>query len=186
MARNPKARSRDMIISLAVIAVPMMIIVWLFTATPEPEAEAVDLGPYLTRAEAESPYPVLVAEGLDDGWLPLRAAWAKEGQQWITSDPAVGNSWQVAYLSPEQIYFGVLQRDDSGAELVRSATRDGKALGDDVALAGRQWVRYESPDARTRSLVNEEGDVTTVVSADTDFAELEAFTSTLVPAWAVG
>lgn len=185
MARNPNARSRDMIISLAVIAIPILLIVWLFSSTPEDEAEAIDLGPFLSRAEAESPFPVLIAGEPGEGWLPVRAAWAQEGQHWITTEPAVGNSWQVGYLSPDEIYYGVLQRDASGAELIRSATREGKQLdGGAAELAGRDWTRYESPDGRTRSLVNEQGDVTTVVSADTDFAELEAFTSTLVEAGA--
>ena len=182
MARNPNARSRDMLISLAVIAIPILIIVALFTRTPSTDAEAVDVGPFLTRAGAESPYPVLVAEGLDDGWTPVRAAWAKKGQQWITTDPALGNSWQIGYRSPDQIYYGVLQRDAAGADLIRSTTREGKEIGDPVSLAGREWLRYESKDARTRSLVNEAGDVTTVVSADDDFTRLEAFTSTLVEA----
>lgn len=181
MARNPNARSRDMIISLAVIAIPILVIMVLFTRTPEETVEPVDLGPFLSRAHEQSPYPVLVAEGLGEGWTPVRSAWAQKGQQWITTDPAAGNSWQVGYLSPDKIYYGVLQRDDAGSELIRSATREGRELdGGAVELADRSWTRYESPDSRTRSLVNEQGEVTTVVSADTDFAELEAFTSALV------
>ncbi|GAA4896487.1 hypothetical protein GCM10025789_12810 [Tessaracoccus lubricantis] len=180
MARNPKARGRDMIISLAVIAVPVLLLIVLFTSTPEQEARAIDLGPFVSRAEAESPYPVLVAEGLGEGWIPVRAAWATKGEPWITTDPALGNSWQVGYLSPDEIYYGVLQRDESGPELVREATREGAEIGEETSLAGRDWSRYESKDGRTRSLVNDTDGVTTVVSADTDFAELEAFTSTLV------
>ncbi|MDO5676025.1 MAG: DUF4245 domain-containing protein [Propionibacteriaceae bacterium] len=180
MARNPNARSRDMIISLAVIAIPIILIMALFTRTPEEKAEPVDLGPFLGRAVAESSYPVLTADGLGEGWLPVRAAWAKKGQRWITAEPALGNSWQVGYLSPDQIYYGVLQRDAAGEELIRSNTREGKEIGEPVSLAGREWVRYESKDGRTVSLVNAQGDVTTVVSADTDFTQLEAFTSTLV------
>ena len=180
MARNPNARSRDMIISLAVIAIPIVLIMALFTRTPEEKAEAIDVGPFLGRAAAESPYPVLTAEGLSEGWVPVRAAWAKKGQRWITADPALGNSWQVGYLSPDQIYYGVLQRDEAGDELVRSNTRDGKEIGEPVSLAGREWLRYESKDGRTTSLVNHAGEITTVVSADTDFTQLEAFISTLV------
>lgn len=179
MARNPDARSRDMLISLAVLAIPIALIVMLFTRTPDDGAEPIDVGPFLGRAAAESPYPVLVAEDPGDGWVPIRAAWATEGQRWITADPALGNSWQVGYLSPDEIYYGVLQRDAAGPELVRSATREGREIGEPVELAGREWLRYESKDGRTRSLVNERGGVTTVVSADDDFPPLEAFASTL-------
>ncbi|MBB1509607.1 DUF4245 domain-containing protein [Tessaracoccus sp. MC1756] len=180
MARNPKARGRDMIISLAVIAVPVLLVIIFFTSTPKEEVEPIDLGPFITRAEAESPFPVLVAGNPGAGWVPVRAAWAQKGQPWITTEPAVGNSWQVGYLSPDEIYYGVLQRDESARELVRSGTREGNEIGEETTLAGRDWSRYESKDGRTRSLVNEQDGVTTVVSADTDFPELEAFTSTLV------
>lgn len=182
MARNPNARSRDMIISLAVIAIPIVLIMALFTRTPEPDTEAIDLRPFLQRAQAESPYPVLIADGLGDGWLPLRASWAEKGKQWITADPALGNSWQVGYFSPEEIYYGVLQRDAAGVDLIRTATREGKEIGEPVTVGGREWARYESSDERTRSLVHEQGEVTTVVSADVPFTDLEAFASTLVEA----
>ena len=177
--RNPKNRSRDMVISMTVLLVPIALIVWWFTLNPEPKPEVVDVGATLTRAEAESPYPVLRAGDLGEGWAPVRVAWAKEGDQWITSEPAEGNWWQVGYLSPEEIYYGVQQRDGGAGAFVADTTRDGCPLGDAVELAGRTWERYESGDGRTRSLVHEDEVVTSIVTADTDFTALEAFAATL-------
>jgi hypothetical protein len=113
MARNPNTRSRDMFLSMAVIVVPVLLLVWFFSSPGEEEPQRVDVAAQLKRATVESPYPLLVAEGLGSGWVPVRAAWALEGQPWITGEPAEANSWQVGYLSPDGIYFGVQQRDGS-------------------------------------------------------------------------
>lgn len=177
---NTKARSRDMIISLAVIMVPVALIAWFFTTPAEDEVQRVDVAATLQVAQEQSNYPLLVAEPLPEGWTPVRVAWAQSGKPWITSEPAVGDSWQVGYLSPDGIYFGVQQRDESRAEFVSATTREGKALGAEVEVAGIVWERYESEDERTRSLVATDGDVTSIVTADADFIALESFAATLV------
>ncbi|SHJ73048.1 Protein of unknown function [Tessaracoccus bendigoensis DSM 12906] len=178
-AHNRKSTARDMFISMAVIMVPVLLIVWFFTQTTDHDPEAADIAGVLTRARAESPYPLLVAQGLGDDWTPVRVAFAKDGQPWITKDPAVGDSWQVGYLSPDGTYFGVQQRNDGGARFIASVTRDGAPVGGEVDAAGRSWERFESSDGRTRSLVSETDNVTSIVTADTDFLELEAFAATL-------
>ena len=182
MARNSNARSRDMVISMAVIFIPVLLLVWFFSSPGEEGPQRVDVAAQLKRATVESPYPLLVAEGLGEGWTPVRAAWAKEGQPWITSEPAEANSWQVGYLSPDQIYFGLQQRDGSGSAFVRAATRDGHAVGGEVDAAGRSWERYESKDGRTSSLVSKGETDTAVIAADSDFVALEAFAATLTEA----
>ena len=163
--RNPNARSRDMLISMAVLLIPVVLIAWWFTQSADQKPAAVDVPGSLTRAEAESPFPVLRAGELGAGWTAVRVAWAKEGQPFITADPALGNSWQVGYLSPDEIYYAVLQRDAGASEFTRTMTRDGKALTGEVQAAGRTWQRYESPDERTRSLVNLDGEVVSIVAA---------------------
>ncbi len=178
--RNSAARPRDMVISMAVLLVPIALIVWWFTVTPDPRPEAVDVDATLTRAVAESPYPVLRAEGLGEGWLPVRVAWARQGDPWITNEPATGNWWQVGYLSPEEVYVGVQQRDGAVGDFVSATTREGRSLGGSVDVAGRSWELYESDDGRTRSLVHVADDVTSIVTADTDFTELETFAAALV------
>ncbi|AQP45178.1 DUF4245 domain-containing protein [Tessaracoccus flavus] len=180
--RNPNARSRDMFISMAVLVLPVLLVVWLFSQEGDVRPEPVDVASVVERAQTQSPYPVLYAQDLGDGWQPVRATWAASGDPFVTSEPAVGNSWQVGYLSPREVYFEVLQRDSQGDTLIADATREGARIGEGVDLAGLSWERYESGDGRTRSLVSTDGDVTSVVSADTDFAELEAFTSALVEA----
>lgn len=177
---NRHARTRDMVISMAVIVIPVLLIMWIFTNPADEGVDRVDVAEVMSHAQEQSSYPLLVADGLDEDWSPTRAAWALSGDPWITSEPAVGDSWQVGYLSPDEVYFGVQQRDESRAEFVRSTTRDGSVVGEPVEIAGITWERYESADERTRSLVAEDGDVTSIVSADTDFVSLEAFAAMLV------
>ena len=178
--RNSNARGRDMLISMAVLLVPVALIVWFFSRPGDTTVQAVSVAPVLQKAKAASPYPVLVPEALDAEWTATRVAWAASGDKWIDGEPAEGNSWQVGYMSPEGIYFGVQQRDEALRSFVSGVTRDGSGLRAEVDLAGRTWQRYESADRRTMSLVNVDGDVASIVTADTDFAELEAFASTLV------
>ena len=178
--RNPNARSRDMIISMAVIMIPVLLIAWLFTLSDDSEPATVDVTGTLKRASLQTPYPLLRAGDLGDQWRPIRVAWARTGEPWITAEPAAANSWQVGYLSPDDVYFGVQQRDGGASEFVRSVTRAGVVLDGEVEAAGLTWLRYESPDERTRSLVSSEGDVTSIVTADVDFGTLEAFAATLV------
>ena len=179
-AHNPKSRSRDMIISMSVILVPVLLLVFFFTRPAEQTPERVDVASMLERAQAEGSYPLLEAQELGEGWVPVRVAFAADGEAWITGEPADGDSWQVGYLSPDEIYFGVQQRNDNEAQFVDTVTRDGSAVGGEVEAVGRSWQRYESKDGRTRSLVSERDGVTSVISADTDFVQLEAFAAHLV------
>ena len=180
MARKrSNTRSRDMVISMGVLLVPLLLIMWFFTVNPEETAEAIDLDPYLEQAESADAYPVLRAEALPEEWVPVRAAWAADGERWLDGEAADGNSWQVGYMGPDDIYYGVEQRDRSAPRAIADLTRDGEATGDTIEAVGWTWERYESEDGRTKSLVATEGDMVAVVSADTGFDALEAFTTSL-------
>ena len=169
-----------MVISMAVIVVPLLIITWVFTNDPAPKVEPVDVAPVLVQAQDESPYPVLHATDLPADWVPTRVAWARDGTLWITNDPAVGNSWQLGYIAPNDIYVAVQQRDGRVDAFVADVTQDGRRDSEVTELAGRTWEHWTSRDDRTRSLVWREGDMVAVVTGDTDFAQLDAFAGSLV------
>ncbi len=177
--RNPNARARDMVISMAVIIVPLALITWLFTNDPDPQVEPVDVAPVLARAEAESPYPVLRAVSLPAQWVPTRVAWAADGNMWITEQPAVGNSWQLGYIAPNGIYVAVQQRDRAVEAFISTVTQQGRRQSESTEVAGRTWEHWVSNDDRTRSLVWRDGDMVAVVSGNADFEELDAFAGSL-------
>lgn len=177
--RNKNAGPRDMVISLLVLFVPIVAIYWFFTLDPEPDVDRVDYTAVLSVAQEESPYPVLYPENLPEDWVPVRVTWAVDGEPWLDSEPAEGNSWQLGYLAPNEIYVAVQQRDRAPVQFITQVTRDGVASEEVVSLAGRDWERWTSEDGRSRSLVWRDGDLSAVVTGDTDFEQLEAFTSSL-------
>ena len=176
---NSRARARDMVISMLVLLVPIGLIYWFFTSNPDAKPEAVDVAPVLTVAQEQSPYPVLRPVNLPDGWVATRVAWAEDGENWIDGEPAVGNSWQVGYISPDGTYIGLQQRDRAASAFIDDLTRDGVASGTTDETAGRTWERWTSSDGRTNSLVWRDGDVAAVVAGDTGFEQLLAFAGSL-------
>lgn len=167
-----------MTISMLVLLVPIALIAWFFTMDAEPEVEAVQVAPVLDRAREESPYPVLAAD-LPEDWVPVRVAWAPDGGRWITNDPAVGNSWQLGYMAPNDVYVAVQQRDRGVESFLADVTRDGYTDGAERELVGRTWELWTSDDDRTRSLVWRDGDMVAVITGDTGFELLEAFAGAL-------
>lgn len=168
-----------MVISLAVILVPIILISWFFTRTP-PDApvRTVDWQTVLRDARGVAPYPLLGPVGLPDTWVATKAEWATTGQPAINREPASGNTWQLGMLTPDQVYVTVTQRDAAGPALVAQISRDGRQDGTS-AIGGVTWTRWVSADNRTRTLSRVDGAVTIVVSGDLSYAGLEAFASTL-------
>ena len=149
MAARPNPTARDMIVALAVLLLPVLVITWWFTRVPEPTVTRVDWAPLVAQARAESPYRVAVPTGLPDTWAPVRARWTPKGDPGIDGRPVPGNTWQLGFLTPDQRYLGLDQRDDDGADLISGVTRAGIRDGSS-SVQGESWQRWASPDGRTR------------------------------------
>ena len=167
-----------MLIAIAALLLPVVLIYTWFSRIPEPEVRPVDWRPVVAQAQAQAPYPVAVPQNLPDTWAVVRARWTPLGQPGLDQAPAVGNTFQLGYLTPRQIYIGLDQRDVDPQGLIRTASRDGAADGESV-LAGVAWKRYVSDDDRTRSLVRTDNSSTVVISGDLSYQALEAFASTI-------
>ena len=168
-----------MLLSLAVILVPLVIITALFTDLPdEKPVEEVDWKPVLAVAREQSPYPVLAPTNLPSGWRATRATWVKVGEPHLNGEPSVRNLWLLGFLSPDDTYVSLGQGDQQIEDFIAEQTRQGAVDGEST-VGGQSWQRRVSPDGRTRSLVRQEPQVTTVVSGDVDYAALETYASTL-------
>lgn len=180
VARNKKpATAGDMVRSLAVILIPIALITVFFSRNlTDYPVQTVDWQPVLAQARQEAPYPVLAPEGLPDTWRPTQATWVAKGDPYLNDQVSVRNLWQLGYLDPKDIFISVNQGDEQPQQLVAELTRDGLAEGSSE-VKGQTWVRYVSPDERTRSLVLAAPKVTTVVVGDTTYEALEAFAGTL-------
>ncbi len=179
MAQGKAKRPIDMLISLAVILVPIVVISWFFTRTPDsPPITRIDYAQTLATARAEAPYPVLAPTNLPETWIPRKVVWAKPGRPGADGQPAVGNTWQLGLLSPEKVYVTITQRDSVHAGLISELSREGVKDGT-AQLGGATWERYVSKDGRTRALVKTDGAVVSVVAGDTSYEGLLAFAATL-------
>jgi len=168
-----------MLISLAVLLVPILVISAWFTRVPTSDpVQTVDWRAALAQARAAAPYPVLGPVNLPDTWRATKAQWSTTGQPAVDLEPAPGNTWQLGMLSPDNVYLSLTQRVAEGPALVAQVSRSGVEDGTSQ-VAGQSWTRWVSPDDRTRTLSRVDGTVTIVVSGDTTYAGLEAFTSTL-------
>lgn len=180
MARAKKPVSTgDIIRSLAVILVPLLIITVLFTRVPQDHpVKVVDWRPVLTTARAEAPYPVLAPVNLPADWRATRVTWVKKGEPYLNGQASPRDFWELGFLTPDDVYIGLSQGDLLTDELVKTETREGLADGQSV-LDGQTWQRLVSPDGRTRSLVNRQPQVTSVVSGDLPYPSLDAYVTTL-------
>lgn len=69
-----------MLLSLAIILVPVMLIVWFFTRTPdEPNIQQVDWKPVVASARSRAGYPVLAPKEVPEVWRPTKARYANKG-----------------------------------------------------------------------------------------------------------
>jgi len=168
-----------MVRSLAVLLVPVLVITFLLTRTPKDvPVTVVSWEPVLATARAEAPYPVLAPANLPTGWRATSVSWVKLGQPALNGDPSPRNAWQLGFLDPSDTFIGLDQGDLKPAEMVADASRDGVPDGQSM-VDGQSWQRRVSPDDRTRSLVLTGPKVTTVVTGDVDYADLEAYAGTL-------
>jgi len=179
VAQGKAKRPIDMMLSLAVILIPIVLISWFFTRTPDsPPVRPVDWAPTLATARAESPFPVLAPANLPGTWTGRKVVWAKPGQPGIDGQPSPGHAWQLGLLSPEQVYVTVSQRDAGLPGLIALVSRDRRKDGT-AQVSGATWDRYVTDDGRTRALAKTDGTVVTVVAGDTSYDGLAAFASTL-------
>lgn len=180
VARNKKpATAGDMVRSLLLILVPLVLITLFFSRTLDDyPVQEVDWQATLAQARDEAPYAVLAPVGLPDTWRATQVTWVAKGEPHLNGDASTRNLWQLGFLDPSDIFISINQGDDQPQVFVEQITREGLADGQSM-VGDHTWVRYVSPDERTRSLVRTTPDVTVVVAGDTTYEALEAFASTL-------
>lgn len=177
---DTRSTAKDMLRSLAVILIPLLVIIWVFTRTPdEPQVDPVDWRPAVADARSGAGYPVLAPVEVPTDWKPVKARYVGRGGQWVGSTQAAGNRWELGFRSGDDIYMAVNQSDEPGKDAyIGSVTRSSHPDGTST-IDGQTWQRRVSQDGRTRSLVRAVGGSTAVVVADTGYPALESFAQTL-------
>jgi hypothetical protein len=145
-----------MVRSLAVLLIPVVVLTYFFTRTSEP--------------------PVKVAVPGD--WRATKVGWTQQGQGGLNGEPSPRNLWELGFLDATDTYVELDQGDLQSRDLVADKTRDGLPDGQST-VQGEVWERRVSSDDRTRSLVRATDALTTIVTGDVPYEDLESFAATL-------
>jgi len=167
-----------MIRSLAVILIPVVIITYFFTRTPDAPVKTVDWTRVLAQARKQAPFDVLAPRAVPQDWRATKASWVAQGRPTLNGEPSPRNLWQLGFLDSTDTYVELDQGDLQGPDLVADKTRQGLADGQS-RVQGQAWERLISEDERTRSLVMATPALTTIVTGDLPYADLESFAATL-------
>lgn len=169
-----------MVISLAVLLIPIVAITLFFTQrVPGPPVQVVDWKPVLAQAREQANFPIWAPTELPNGWRPTQVSWVQRGNPDLTGNPVPADRWQFGTLNAQDVYLGIDEQAGGGADFVATASRNGVADGQSV-IGANTWQRLVTNDRQqTRSLVLTTKQATTVVSGDVPYDQLEAFVRTL-------
>ncbi|WP_169337858.1 DUF4245 domain-containing protein [Propionicicella superfundia] len=175
-------RLTDLLISLAVLLIPIVLIAWFFTRdTDGPTVDTVDWRPVAEQAASEASFDVLAPTIVPESWRATRARWTTAGHPGLDGEPVAGNTWQLGFLDNRPMYVGLDQSDAPAASFISDVTRGGTAKGTST-VGAQEWTRYASADGRTRALVLTTDESTAIVSGDLPYEELESFAQLLAVA----
>ena len=164
-----------MVLTMAVLMIPVVLIVWFFQRTPEePTLPAVDWQQTVASARERADFEVVAPASLPEGWRATQASFVKAG----TKDAAY-DELRLVLLDDQNLNLQVRQAKttDQRAFLVKN-TRDGfdsgaQKVGDQV------WQQITSGDGRTLYLLGQRDDSLVLVSGDTSAERLVVFAQML-------
>ncbi|WP_031078368.1 DUF4245 domain-containing protein [Streptomyces sp. NRRL S-118] len=165
-----KRTVRGMFQSMAVIGAAAGVI-YLFVPHDEKAdpIKPVDYRVELLTAQRAAPYPVLVPEGLAEGWTPTS----------VTYERQEGDAWHLGFLSPDRQYVAVEQSTASPEKYIAEVSHEAADTGRTQQVAGRTWQRWEGP--KYDALVLREKGVTTVVTGTAPYEQLAEMAAALKP-----
>jgi len=178
-----KKTVRDMILSMALIALPIVAIVEFFphdAKKPGDQVQTVDYTIPLEQARRTAPFQVLAPEGLPAGWRATS----------LHTDLAPGAPlrWELGFAAPGDQYVALDQvSGGDGLPGVLRVQASGATAGGTVDVGGVTWTKYDGGDAgKRRALARTEpaaaagaAPVVVVVSGSAGFDELEQFAGAL-------
>jgi hypothetical protein len=194
MARvSPLKKSlRDMLLSMAVISLPIVAIVEWFphdSKKPEDAVQTVDYTIPLAQArrDPDLPFQAMAPTTLPAGWRATSIH--------ADFDPGAQLRWELGFLTKDDQYVGLDQvADGKGVDGVLAVQAPDatqvKGSGGTVTVGGYQWQVYVTPDGSRHALVRTtapvgtaaattQGKVAVVVSGTGAMAELVALAGTL-------
>lgn len=168
-----------MLISMAVLLVPIVLITWFFTREPaEPPLKVIDWQQIVATANQETSAPLFTPSDVPSSWRATSGYWVKQGATLPTGKPALTDMLVLGFLDDRNVHLGFHQQLNMTPATLKELTREGYK-GDVTTIAGREWTRYTSGDGRTQSLVTKNGPYTVLLVADGDVTLLDNFAALL-------
>lgn len=178
-----KKTARDMLLSMGLIALPILAVVLFFphdAPNPQNAVQTVDYSVSLQQARDPGvlPFEALAPVGLPAGWraTSVHAAF----------DQSAPLHWEIGFQSPDGQYVALVQV--TGGKLVQDVLdtqAPNATAGAKAAVGGFTWTEYTSADGSRRALGRTEDgtaagtQVGVVVAGTGSFDELEQFAATL-------
>jgi hypothetical protein len=151
----------DMLRSMLLVLAGVLALVLLAPKPDAPVRQPVDVAGTAQQAGAGG---LAVVPELPDGWSPNAARFRPPPGQTVPT-------WHVGYVTQSGRYAGLDVARDVTPRWLNQVTSRGEEVGV-RAVAGDRWRELVSPDGKRRSLVLEQGDVTTVVTGTAVLDEL--------------
>ena len=167
---------RDMVLTMALIVVPILVVLWLMPSnTPKTAVAPVSNADYqamLTAARSQLPFEALSPTGLPGGWELTSDEYEPAG------DTAA--EWRLGYLTTSGKYAAFTQTTESVAQYLGDQGSDATQSGT-VTVAGRSWLHYTgtTPGALKTLLFLQNGKSLEVVAGSASLADLEMLAGSL-------
>jgi hypothetical protein len=175
--RAARMNAANMLRSMLPLVLICLAIVWWTSFRQGPDVQPVrEVDPTSTvdLAVARASYPIVVPQGLADGYRPTSARTdagaASEG------DPV---TLEIGYVTPSDEFAGFVVSDDRHADPVAEVL-DKAAEHGTVDIGGRPWTRATTTKGET-VLSREDGGVIVAVSGSASEKELETVAGAVAP-----
>jgi hypothetical protein len=175
-SRAAKFTPANMVRSLLPLTLLILVIVGVTAVRQNPEdpVRDVDPGPSISLAAERAGYPLLVPQGLPEGWRPTSVR--TDAVSGAAGDPV---TLEIGWFTPAEEYAGYVISDRAGVaaldDVLDDATDDGT-----VQVGGATWDRKTTERGET-ALTRTEGTATLLVTGSAPDEELEELAAAIGP-----
>ena len=166
---------RDMLLSLAVIGVPIAVVFAIEPSKAGTPVHVIDPASFqgnLDAARSAEPFSVLSPAGLDAAWRPTSENYRVAG--------STAADWHIGYLAPSGGFVELEQTTEAIGGFLNDQHSNATQTGT-VQLGGTAWQHYTgtAPPALKNLLVRTDGKSTVIVAGSAPMSELEKFAESL-------
>jgi cytoskeletal protein RodZ len=176
--RAARMNAANMVRSLLPLVLICLAIVWWTSFRQSADVQPVreiDASSTIDLAAARASYPIVVPQGLEDGYRPTSAR-TDAGDAVSDGDPV---TLEIGYVTPSDEFAGFVVSDDRRAEPLATVL-DGAEQQGTVDLEGRSWTRSTAENGET-VLSREDGGAIVAVSGSASEKELETVAAAVAP-----